>query len=713
MSEPERLELRVAHLDCESEAAQLRRGLAAIPGVSAVEILPKAAKVRLALDAATTSREAMEGKLADLGFPVVKEPHGHALPPPWRNPKVVTSAASGVLLLAGYALSRFGALELAVQATYLAAVLVGAWYFAREAATDLFRERRVGIELLMTVAAVVAFARGHPGEAAMLAFLYSISEAAEGYTEERTRASVRALMKLAPRVATVRREGRDLDVPVESLAPGDIFIVRPGGSIPTDGVVVGGASSVNQAPITGESTPVDKHVGNSVFAASINGEGGLEVRATKSFAENTLNRIIHLVEEAQEQRGRSQRFIETFGAIYSPVVLALGVVVGIAGTLLFELDPRTAALRATILVVAAAPCALAISVPITFVAALGRGARDGVLIKGGVHLEDLAKVRVVALDKTGTLTRGRPEVTDVVPARISLDKMRLLMLAAAVEVRSEHPLARAIVRAANAAGLELPAVEEFKSTTGRGASGRVEGQAVVVGSLRVLEGVSRDQWTAENFAKALRDQGKSIVVVSVDDELMGVIALRDGLRPEAREAVADLRAAGVRRVVMLSGDNAVTARVVGGEAGVDEVRGELSPEAKVDAVRALAKEHGGVLMVGDGVNDAPALAAATVGAAMGVAGTDVALEAADVALMGDDLRKLAYALRIARRTRSVVRQNLVLSSLVIGVLVVGAVAGWFGLPAAVLAHELSELVVIASGLRLLRGPGSSNPGAVS
>ena len=713
MSEPERLELRVAHLDCESEAAQLRRGLAAIPGVSAVEILPKAAKVRLALDAATTSREAMEGKLADLGFPVVKEPGGHALPPPWRNPKVVTSAASGVLLLAGYALSRFGAPELAVQATYLAAVLVGAWYFAREAATDLFRERRVGIELLMTVAAVVAFALGHPGEAAMLAFLYSISEAAEGYTEERTRASVRALMKLAPRVATVRREGRDLDVPVESLAPGDIFIVRPGGSIPTDGVVVGGASSVNQAPITGESTPVDKHVGNSVFAASINGEGGLEVRATKSFAENTLNRIIHLVEEAQEQRGRSQRFIETFGAIYSPVVLALGVVVGIAGTLLFELDPRTAALRATILVVAAAPCALAISVPITFVAALGRGARDGVLIKGGVHLEDLAKVRVVALDKTGTLTRGRPEVTDVVPARISLDKMRLLMLAAAVEVRSEHPLARAIVRAANAAGLELPAVEEFKSTTGRGASGRVEGQAVVVGSLRVLEGVSRDQWTAENFAKALRDQGKSIVVVSVDDELMGVIALRDGLRPEAREAVADLRAAGVRRVVMLSGDNAVTARVVGGEAGVDEVRGELSPEAKVDAVRALAKEHGGVLMVGDGVNDAPALAAATVGAAMGVAGTDVALEAADVALMGDDLRKLAYALRIARRTRSVVRQNLVLSSLVIGVLVVGAVAGWFGLPAAVLAHELSELVVIASGLRLLRGPGPSNPGAVS
>ena len=704
--EPERVELRVAHLDCETEAAQLRRGLAGVPGVSQLEVLPRAGRVRLTLDPAATSREAVQRRLAELGFPVLDRPDAPQPPPPWRNPKVVTSAASGALLLLGYATARLGAPDLAVQGVYLSSVVIGGWYFAREATVDLLWERRVGIELLMSVAAVVAFALGHAGEAAMLAFLYSISEAAEGYTEERTRASIRALMKLAPKVATLRRDGVDVEVPVDEVSPGDVFRVRPGEAVATDGVVVAGSSTLDEAPITGESTPVEKRAGDQVFAASINGQGALEVRATRPFAENTLNRIIHLVEEAQEQRGHSQRFIERFGAVYSPLVLVSGVLVGVAGAWLFGLDPREAAIRATVLVVAAAPCALAISVPITFVAALGRAARDGVLVKGGVHLEDLATVRVIALDKTGTLTSGRPEVTDVVAVRADVERGRVLALAAAVEAHSEHPLARAIVRAAEREGVRAPAASDFQSRTGVGATARVDDALVSIGSLRALE-ESPDAEEAQRLTASLTPQGKSIVVVSVDGRLTGVIGLRDDLRPEARAAIAELRAAGTCRIVMLSGDHALTAQAIGAEAGVDEVQADLRPEAKVEAVRALAREHGAVLMVGDGMNDAPALAAATVGVAMGVAGTDVALETADVALMGDDLRKLAYALRIARRTRRVVRQNLALSTAVIAVLVVGAVTGSFGLPSAVLAHEVSELMVIASGLRLVRGPGRS------
>ena len=707
----ERLELRVANLDCESDAAKIERGLRRLPGVAELTVYPKAAKVSLRYDRAATTPEAVRDALRDLGFPAQAGRTAAEVPRPWKNPKVLASIASGVLLLAGWLAARAGAAGAASTALYVAALLVGGYYFGREALEELVFERQVGIELLMTIAAVAATVMGAAGEGAMLAFLYSISEAAEGYTEEKTRSAVRALMDLAPRTALVRRDengaSREVEIPVEEVAVGDLFIVKPGQSIATDGEVVRGGSSVNQAPVTGESVPIEKGPGDTVFAGTINGDGALEVRATRAFAENTIARIIHLVEEAQERKGTSERFIERFGRRYSPAVLVVGVLMALVPPLAFAAPWATWLARATVFIVAAAPCALVISIPITLVAALGTGARNGVLIKGGVYLEELAKVRVVALDKTGTVTHGAPEVTDFIAlagdgAR-ARPRAEVLALASGIEARSQHPLAQAVLRFANESGVKPVDVEDFRSLTGFGAAGRVNGTTAFVGSPELFERRLKLSLSevAPDIAR-LQGEGKTVIVAGDEHAAWALLAVRDNVRPNAAAAVRALHDAGVRTVVMLTGDNARTAQAIAREVGIDEVHADLKPEDKAVKVRELTARSGHVAMVGDGVNDAPALAEATVGVAMGAAGTDVALETADVALMADNLEKLVYALRLAQRNQRVVQQNLALSVLVIGVLVVGAVLGEFTLPMAVIGHELSEFVVIASGLRMLR-----------
>ncbi|WP_346924734.1 cation-translocating P-type ATPase [uncultured Arthrobacter sp.] len=446
------LELRVANMDCEHDAASLERALRGWPGMVDLTVYPKSAKVKLVYDADTVTLEALRHKLVESGFPPQEGREASGPPMPWQNPKVITSVAAGILLLVGWLLSLAGAPELISTLLYVAAILSGGYYFGREAIEELIFERQIGIELLMLVAAVVAALMGEVAEGAMLAFLYSLSEAAEGYTEERTRSAIKALMDLAPKTALVRRSNQELEIPVEEVQVGDIFLVRPGQAIATDGEVIDGRSSVNQAPVTGESVPVEKEPGDSVFAGSINGEGALDIRATKTFAENTISRIIAMVEEAQERKGASQRFIERFGARYSPAVLAIGILIALLPPLFFGGEWVDWIARATVFIVAAAPCALVISIPITLVATLGTGARNGVLIKGGVFIEELGRVKVVAMDKTGTLTRGTPEVTDV----IALDKGSILendvlALAAGIEQRSQHPLAQAVVRRAQAA----------------------------------------------------------------------------------------------------------------------------------------------------------------------------------------------------------------------------------------------------------------------
>jgi Cd2+/Zn2+-exporting ATPase len=455
--------------------------------------------------------------------------------------------------------------------------------------------------------------------------------------------------------------------------------------------------------VTGESVPVDKGPGDTVFAGTINGEGALDVRATRTVADNTIARIIALVEEAQERKGVSQRWIERFGARYSPLVLLAGGALALIPPLFTDGTWESWITRATVFVVAAAPCALVISIPITLVAALGTAARKGVLIKGGLFVEELSRIHVIALDKTGTLTRGEPEVTDVVTMPDSpVDSSSMVRLAASVERRSQHPLAAAIVRHAGAQRVETAEPSDFRSLTAAGAVARVEGQTVYVAKPDFFrEELHVDVPLVDHIAQ-LQAEGKTAVIVGTDNAAWGIIGIRDALRPNVAATVRALRQEGIRRVVMLTGDNRRTAEAIAREVGIDDVFAELTPEGKALKVRELTRDIGHVAMVGDGVNDAPALAEATIGVAMGAAGTDVALETADVALMADDLSKLVDGLRLARRNQRVVRQNLALSAAVIGVLIIAAVAGALSLPLAVLAHEISEFIVIGSGLRMLR-----------
>ncbi|MBE2181915.1 MAG: heavy metal translocating P-type ATPase [Anaerolineae bacterium] len=696
-------------MDCEHDAAILERGLQDFQGIVDLKVYPKAAKVSLTYNPETTSPEALREKLNAIGFPPQR---GRAIPEQpklWQNPKVIASVISGILLVVGWLLEQAGGSEPISFILYIGAILIGGYYFGREALEELIHEREVGIELLMSVAAVAATLLGAAEEGAMLVFLYSISEALEGYTEEKTRSAVRALMDLTPKMALVKRDGREVEIPVEELGLNDIFIVKPGQSVPTDGVVLIGVSNVNQAPVTGESVPVEKQPEDVVFAGSINGEGALEIRATKTFADNTIARIIHMVEEAQEKKGKSQRFIERFGSRYSPLVLLAGLLIAIVPPLIFSGAWEMWLTRAVVFIVAAAPCALVISIPITLVAALGTGARQGVLIKGGLYVEELAKIKVVALDKTGTLTRGQPEVTEVlvletVDANGALSQQDVLGVAAGIERRSQHPLALAITRYAEAQSIPAVEVTDFKSLTGAGASAHFNGDSLYIGSPDLFQRQLNVNFNldAQETVVRLQSEGKTVVVLGNDRSAWAFLAIRDNIRPNAKKAIAGLHALGVERVVMLTGDNERTAQAIAREVGVDEFYADLKPEDKVTRVRELSQRYGHVAMVGDGVNDAPALAEATVGIAMGAAGTDVALETADVALMADDLERLVYGLRLAKRNQSVVNQNLALSIVVITVLVIGAVLGFFTLPIAVLAHEISEFVVVGSGLRMLR-----------
>ena len=627
--------------------------------------------------------------------------NGQPMPPPWRNLQVISSVLSGLLLASGFFGSMLGLSTFLQTSLYLLAVVTGGRYFIREGIETLLKEKQIGIEILMAVAAVTAGLLGQWAEAAMLVFLYSISEAAEGYTEERSRNAIRALMDLAPKTARVLRDNQERVIPVEELQIDDVFIVRPGEAVATDGEIIAGHSSLNQAPVTGESVPVEKNIGDRVFAATLNGEGALSVRVTKTAANNTIARIIRLVKEAQSSKGKSQRFIERFGRRYSPAVLVAGVLLAVLPPLLFGQQWQEWLTRATVFIVAAAPCALVISIPITLVAAIGTAARNGILIKGGVYLENLAKVRVIALDKTGTLTQGKPQVTKIISLR-GLTETQLLVIATALELHSQHPLAKAIINDAEDKNIHVAPADDFQSLTGAGAKGRVYNEMVYIGKPDLFAGMGFDLSSIQTQIKELQQAGNTVILLGSEQQLQGLIAVMDPLRPDVQETIKQLRQSGIEKILMLSGDNKLAAQTIAAQAGIDEVFAELSPEDKKRKVEELEREYGRVAMVGDGINDAPALAAAHVGIAMGAAGTDVALETADVALMADDLSRLPYLINFSHRNWHIIQQNLILSGLVISSLVIGAVAGVFSLPVAVLAHEMSEFIVIASGLRMLR-----------
>lgn len=605
-------------------------------------------------------------------------------------------------LLTGWILGGIGLIpHPAEHVLYAIAYLTGGWYPVRATIASL-RARTFDVNLLMVLAAVGAAAVDQWREGAMLMFLFSLSGALEHYAMGRSRHAIRALMKLSPQEALVLRDGAERVVPVSDLVLGDRVIVRPGERIPADGIIVAGASSVDQAPITGESVPVPKEVEDKVFAGTINGDGGLEVAVTKLAADSTLARIIRLVEEAQSEQTPTQRMTEWIGTRYTAFVLVSVLLVILLPPLLFGALWGATFYRAMTLMTVATPCALVLSTPAAILSAIAAAARRGVLVKGGGTLETLGRVGAIAFDKTGTLTHGHPVVTDILPAGGATED-QLLALAAAAETRSEHPLSRAIVAAAAEKGLSLPSVAGFRAVVGNGVEATVAGHPVAVGTTALVAragaGIPPE---VRDSAQRLQREGKTVVHVAEGAAYRGAIALADTIRASAPAVIAALRTLGVKHIVMLTGDNAHVAQAIAAELGITEVRAELLPEEKLAVVRNLQRAYGTVAMAGDGVNDAPALAAADVGIAMGGAGTDVALETADLALMADDLSALVDGVALSRRARTVVRQNVAIALGVIAVLVSVAAFGLIRLPVGVVGHEGSTIVVVMNGLRLLR-----------
>jgi len=610
--------------------------------------------------------------------------------PPMRNALI-----AGLITGTTFVLAHSGLIPQPLQIIlYVIAISIGGYHWTKEGLEKLIEEREIGIEMLMIFATAGSAILGMWDEAAFLVFLYGAAEGLEEYTYAKTRASIRKLLDLAPKEACLLRDGKEEIIAAEALQKGDIFLVKPGESIPTDGLIIKGRSSIDEAPVTGESIPVPKKEGMPVFSATMNQEGALEVRVTATFKDNTLSKMIHLVEEAQEQKGKAQAFIERFGRKYSPLAL-LSALLMIVVPWLSGGSVSFWAARAVVLLVAAAPCALIMSMPVAMAAGIGKAGRSGVLIKGGVHLENLGKLKAVALDKTGTLTKGKPVVTDI----LSVDDSStdVLQIAYSIEKLSEHPLGRAIVQKAEQEKVNALEVNDFRSIAGYGARAKMNGQTYFVGRQELIGSDTLDE-TLKMHMETLRGQGKTVVVVGDEKYVYGIIAIRDEIRPNAKQVIDRLHKMGLK-VVMLTGDNPQTAEAFARELGIDDVRAGLKPEEKINAIVEIEKQYGAVAMIGDGINDAPALARASVGMAMGVAGTDAAIEAADIALMADDLDKVPFALTLGKKARRVSLQNIVFSLIVLGALIPSAVAGIMTVAMAVFFHEASELLAVANGLR--------------
>lgn len=698
------LELTVPELDCADEAQQIQAALTRLPGVEEVRTAVGARKAIVAYDADRIQSDAIRDAIRGLGM-TVAEARGstpgrrRSLPEllGWGFVSVVALVA-----LVGIAGERFGLAEALVDRIpwwlALAAVLAGGYPIFRNVARAL-RNRSVTSHALMTLGILGAIAISQYAAAAVIVFFMRLADFIESYTTERSRQAIKELLKLAPETARVERDGTDVELPAEEVARGEIVVVKPGERIPVDGIVLDGRASVDQAPITGESVPAEKQPGDAVFAATICERGALRVRTERVGRDTTFGQIVRLVEEAEASKAPVQRFADRFTAYYIPVVIAVAVLTYLIGR------SATAAV-ATVLV--ACSCAIAMATPVTVLAAVGRAARRGIIVKGGRYLEALAKVDTVVMDKTGTLTIGKPEVTDVLPVGDGSDEA-LLALAASVERRSEHPLATGILRAAATKGLVLSEPKEFEVRPGEGVIASIDGARALSGTERLMarDGVNVPEVVLRRV-EALAEEGKSVVLVALDRRLIGIIALADTLRPEVPRALEALRSLGVHRMLLLTGDRREVAAALARRLVID-FEAEVLPEQKIRLVAQLQRAGHVVAMVGDGVNDAPALAQADVGIAMGAAGTDAAIEAAHVALMQDDWRVVPEAVQIGRRAFRTIKQNLWFTAAynVVGMLL--AATGWLVPIAAAAAQSLPDVAVMLNSSRLLRGSAGSGP----
>ena len=711
---PVYVQYRVRGMDCADEIAALRRSFAEVtdPESLRFDLLDGIVEVPEGLsDAVVAERVGAAGMQAARVGTETEEVT-------WWNRRGldVLTAASGVAVVLGFVLhgmvegfsaaigsEGMGEVEhsapLYIIAIYLVAVGGG---LIRVLPKALLAAKRLrpDMNLLMTIAVGGAIALGEWFEAGTVSFLFALSLSLEAWSVGKARRAVEKLLSLAPPTVRIKNDAGTSEIAPDSVTVGTIFIVHPGERFALDGKVALGSSDVDQAPITGESERVPKQVGDEVFAGTINGNGSLEVRSTKLSSDTTLAHVIEMVGEARKDRSDAERWVERFARIYTPVVFVVAALVALGPPLLLAAPFEPWIYRALVLLVIGCPCALVIATPVAIVAGLAAAARQGVLVKGGQYLEAPAAIRVVALDKTGTLTEGKPRVVSVEPLTEHTTE-QLLAISASIEARSDHPIARAIVSYAMEQGLDLPASSDVQIVPGKGTTGTVDGRLYWLGSHRWLE--ERNQETAEvhNALEQRSDAGRSVVVVGTDDHVCGFITLADGLRAESKAGVAALRAAGIMRVAMLTGDNQGTANAIAAEVGIDDVRAELLPADKVSAVESLERDYGPVAMIGDGVNDAPALARSSLGIAMGVMGTDVAVETADIALMTDDMSKLAWLIEHSKRTLGTIRQNTIFALSVKALFVVLTFMGVASLWGAIAADLGASLLVVGNALRLL------------
>lgn len=719
---------------CESCALLLENRLHQIPGVRQARASYMGGVLSITYDHGLISSDQLKQKVSQLGVKVAPssaeiisqtEPAVHDMSPlrhawNWTSQNLealftlITLAAIILAWLAEYA----GMLAVIPTALYTLAYITGG-AFGLKGGLESLRERTIDVDLLMVLAALGAAIVGAPFEGALLLFLFSFSNVLQDYAMDRTRNAIRALMKLRPNQALIRRGDELVTLSVEKIVVGDRYVVRPGDRIPLDGMVIEGESTVDQASITGESMPVAKGPGQTVLAGTINQNGSLEAEVTRLAKDSTLAKLIKLVEEAQSEKAHTQRFLDKAEQYYAMGVIVFTILVAAVPVFFLGEAFNTAFYRAMTVMVAASPCALIISTPASILSAIGNGARKGVLFKGGVYMEQAAGIKVVAFDKTGTLTQGKPAVTDIVTLNVERSHVErdsvwhgnedeLLALAAAVEAKSEHPLAQAVVEAARNRKLEVVEAQSFQAATGKGARGLVNGRDIRVGNQRYFEAFETVGSTEVTAAvEQLQADGKTaIIVAQMSDDgqtahFLGVIALADTVRPDAAPVVAELKSLGVQRVVMLTGDNERVAHAIAAQTGVDEYFADLLPEDKVRIVKELEANYGAVAMIGDGVNDAPALASASIGVAMGAAGTDVALETADVVLMADDLSNIPYLIALSRQTRKTLIVNLGFAMAAIAVMIVAIFWANMPLPVAVIGHEGGTVLVSLNGLRLL------------
>ena len=699
MATASKTEYRLQNLSCASCAMKFEKNVKNLPSIEDAQVNFGASKIAFS---GSATIEELEAAGAFDGIKVVPLQNKEIEPKTsfFKRKENLITLFSLLFLLIGMIVSfRYTETHPIAIALFASAIVIGGTSIFKTGIRNLVRFE-FDMKTLMTIAIIGAAIIGEWREGAVVVFLFAVSEALEAYSMNKARQSIRQLMDIAPPSALVKRREVFVELLTEDIIVGDILIVKPGQKIAMDGAVLKGSSTVNQAAITGESIPVQKKTGDNVFAGTLNEEGALEVTVTKLVGDTTIAKIIHLVEDAQAEKAPSQKFVDKFAKYYTPAIIVIAILVAIIPPLLGA-DWSTWIYQGLAVLVVGCPCALVVSTPVAIVTAIGNAARQGVLIKGGIHLEETGRLDVIAFDKTGTLTKGYPEVTDFIVSK-EVAQEPLLSAIAAVESMSQHPLAKAVVAYAHQNGAQKVAVSNFQSVTGKGAYAEIDGMTTYIGSLSWAQELSSLPDAMLQQAASLQRQGKSVMAIVTGTEFSGLLAVADPIRAESRGVLEQLKSIGIRHTVMLTGDHQVTAEAIATELGVTDVRAGLMPEDKLTAIKQLSDQYGRVAMVGDGINDAPALAAASVGIAMGGAGTDAALETADIALMADDLGKLPYTMKLSRKTLRIIKENIMfaLGLKIIALLLI--IPGWLTLWIAIFADMGATLLVVLNSLRLLR-----------